>query len=263
MSTYGFAARRVRVNKAAAILAGSHSLLYRFTPATNALTLIYSGMRMEQWSSGIAYKGYWYFCGYDQDHGRALWRTDGTTAGTQLFAAFHPKFVSETYLLATAGDFLMFGADDGIHGVEPWITDGSAAGTKLLHDCVAITEKDDNPQLAGVIGSSVLFTALGRVDSNGISIRDLWKNDGTASGTTMVTALDNATVHNFVSNGSYVYYTRRDATPRLFATDAPRTVQRKGRGHWAPSASRPPASRHSGMALPSWVTMWMVTHIFT
>jgi ELWxxDGT repeat protein len=85
--------------------------------------------------------------------------------------------------LTVAGSLLFFRANDGTHGYELWKSDGSASGTVMV--------KDINPDLVGDPGSYPSFlTALGTTlyfsayePANGT---ELWKSNGTASGTVLV-----------------------------------------------------------------------------
>jgi ELWxxDGT repeat protein len=65
--------------------------------------------------------------------GYELWKSDGTTAGTQLVKDINPGagHSSPTWLTA-AGNKLFFFADDGSSGMELWVSDGTAAGTQLV-----------------------------------------------------------------------------------------------------------------------------------
>lgn len=75
------------------------------------------------------------FAGSDHDHGRELWVTDGTAAGTQRVRDIQPgPGSSEPRELTTAGGLLYFTSDDGEHGRELWVSDGTEAGTRIADD---------------------------------------------------------------------------------------------------------------------------------
>jgi uncharacterized protein (TIGR03382 family) len=84
-----------------------------------------------------------FFIANDGVHGRALWKTDGTGAGTVRVTDLNAGPASAT-LLTDVGrspllaleeqGLLLFAASDGVHGVEPWVTDGTEAGTSLVAD---------------------------------------------------------------------------------------------------------------------------------
>lgn len=74
----------------------------------------------------------------DQTHGRELWRTDGTPAGTALVKDIRPDRgsgiigTSHYYSLTRLGASALFLADDGTHRVALWKTDGTEQGTTLV-----------------------------------------------------------------------------------------------------------------------------------
>jgi len=123
-----------------------------------------------------------FFTAYDPGHGRQLWESNGTAAGTvpvtdlntHEAGGFNPTDLTDL------DGTLYFAANDGIHGSELWASIGSAAGTHLVK---AIDPGDggSNPSSLTVSGSTLYFTA-----DDGIHGRELWKSDGTAFGTTLV-----------------------------------------------------------------------------
>jgi ELWxxDGT repeat protein len=84
-----------------------------------------------------------YFSADDGLHGRELWETDGTAAGTKLVRDINigigfsnqeiaePGSSNPTNLI-DAGGMLAFIADDGLHGPQIWKSDGTSAGTIRL-----------------------------------------------------------------------------------------------------------------------------------
>ena len=66
-------------------------------------------------------RGTVFFAADDGIHGRELWRTDGTAAGTALVGDIRDGALgSDPANLVSVQDTLLFTADDGVHGVEPW-----------------------------------------------------------------------------------------------------------------------------------------------
>ena len=62
-----------------------------------------------------------YFVGFDKRHGRELWRSNGTRAGTTLVRNIHRgSATSDPGNLTAVGGTLFFTAKDGRHGRELW-----------------------------------------------------------------------------------------------------------------------------------------------
>lgn len=98
----------------------------------------------------------------------ALWKSNGTTAGTVMVATLQ-AFTSE--LSGTASRLLLN------NGGELWSSDGTSAGTALLKDLYP-GERNSSPGDFFSLGTSVLFSA--DAPDQG---RELWRTDGTAAGT--------------------------------------------------------------------------------
>ena len=100
-------------------------------------------------------------------HGRELWRTDGTAAGTTLVKDIDPGptggddvLVSYQPTIAAVGDHLYFTAQHAASGVELWRTDGTEAGTELVRD-LHPTESSYPHGLSAVQGSLLYFGYTG------------------------------------------------------------------------------------------------------
>lgn len=132
--------------------------------------------------------------------GRDLWKSDGTNAGTQLvkdMSLNNPDFNQ----LTAVGNNLFFVATDNTYGTELWVSDGTTQGTKVVKDInngmialrQASTPPSSNPDQLTEFGGKLIFTA--NDGSHGI---ELWKSDGTSSGTSIL-----KDINTFAGNHSY------------------------------------------------------------
>lgn len=117
-----------------------------------------------------------------------LWRSDGTAAGTARVADINagesPSYPNDLTVLPNG--VVVFIADDGVHGYEPWRSDGTEAGTFLLDDVFPGMDWSINPSQPttrrfAVAGGNAYFLA-----DDGVHGTELWRTDGTVSGTQLV-----------------------------------------------------------------------------
>ncbi len=101
------------------------------------------------------------FVADDGVHGRELFSSDGTAAGTALLKDLRAGLASATpqYLTASAGK-VYFAAYDAISGNELFETDGTTAGTKLTSDIYAGGSSSFPSRLIDLQGR-LFFTATG------------------------------------------------------------------------------------------------------
>jgi uncharacterized repeat protein (TIGR01451 family) len=121
-----------------------------------------------------------FFDAFDASFGRALYKTDGTPAGTVLVRTVAPPESNFRFRqLTAAGGLLFFVADDGVHGRQLWRSDGTDAGTFMLD----IAPGQFSPQPDNLIeyGGALYFAASDPVNGG-----ELWKSDGTPAGTAIV-----------------------------------------------------------------------------
>jgi ELWxxDGT repeat protein len=148
--------------------------------------------------AGVALGGALLFAANDGVHGRELWRSDGTAAGSRLVRDIHPGRIPADPDIEDCNDRkslglasnpeglfrfrngVLFTADDGSTGRELWWTDGTAVGTRRVKDLRPGADGSSPHDLA-VFRQRVYFIAA--TDGAGES---LWSTDGTTEGTVRV-----------------------------------------------------------------------------
>jgi ELWxxDGT repeat protein len=132
------------------------------------------------------------FAASDGQHGVELWRSNGTAAGTTLVKDINIGRTDGSYPAnpANVNGTLFFVADDGVHGRELWRSDGTVAGTTLVKDLLpggytgwygVYYPNSSNPRDLTNVNGRLFFTA----NDTG-NVPRLWKSDGTAAGTAVV-----------------------------------------------------------------------------
>ncbi len=124
----------------------------------------------------------------DGTTGRELWKSNGTANGTTLVKDIHSEMTGSSATdafpmhLTAVGNTLFFSADDGHAGRELWRSDGSTVGTTLVKDiypgALRNTPHGSLPSDLLAVGGALIFWA-----NDGSSGPELWRSDGTGSGT--------------------------------------------------------------------------------
>jgi len=129
--------------------------------------------------------------------GYEVWRSDGTTANTYMVRDINPgKADAFPRYLTNVNGILFFTAYDGVHGGELWKSDGTEAGTVPVKDIVPGTYGSMNTSPYGTYAEfqgQFFFSA-----SDGVHGQELWKSDGTASGTVLVKDINPGPTGGFV-----------------------------------------------------------------
>ena len=172
------------------------------------------------------------FAGWDEEHGRELWKTDGTVEGTKLVKDINSKsqdvrlsgdpvpFGDQIYFLTTAGLWKTDGSPEntelisefalasGLHALNDkliftastetvrtiWTSDGTAEGTLPLFNEGEMPGSFTFQNDLPAIDGFLFFS--GRTDEHGY---ELWKTDGSAEGTAMVMDIYPGEEHSFYS----------------------------------------------------------------
>lgn len=102
-----------------------------------------------------------YFTASTANEGNELWKSNGTTAGTQLLKDINPGAAgSGASELVNMNGVLYFSATNSANGLELWRSDGTEAGTFILKDIVAGTGNSSPTNLTTVYGTLFFFQRL-------------------------------------------------------------------------------------------------------
>ena len=216
----------------------------------------------------------------------AIWRSDGTPAGTRLvkvlpFEATGDATRSHAQDLTPIGDNVFFTHDDAEHGPELWRSNGTTAGTRRLTDLPG-TGLETRPGELVASGGALYFVA--EQEGHG---RELWTSDGTLRGTHPVAdsrpgwgssdpnGLTDVGGRLFFSqddgvSGQELWRTQRDTAVARLRVSAPRTQRahpnlkwvkaKVGAGEWVTSVGRGriaiPGARKRVVLRPATVTSY-------
>lgn len=132
---------------------------------------------------------------YNGNH--ELYVSDGTTAGTTLLKQINTgSGGSKPAGFRNFKGKLFFTAGDIPQNRELWQTDGTPEGTVLVLDINGNPTASSEPQVMGIIGDYMYFSAT----VAGTTGRELWRTDGTEQGTTLVKDINPGTGSGLETN---------------------------------------------------------------
>jgi len=133
------------------------------------------------------YDGKLFFTADDGTHGKELWATDGTEAGTALIKDINAGPVgSDCRKFYPSQGYLFFLATDEEHGEELWRTDGTSSGTQLVKDILPGPSggiyTDVGLETDHYVWNDILYFGA----KEGEHGYEVWRSDGTEAGTWML-----------------------------------------------------------------------------
>jgi ELWxxDGT repeat protein len=137
------------------------------------------------YSGGLTYiNGTLFFYAQVGGSGYELWKSDGTSAGTVMVKDINPgPDSSYPFEFTNLNGTIFFSAVDGTNGRELWKSDGTSEGTVMVKDIVPGYPSSGPGRFTNLNGT-LFFRA--NDGTNEASNDELWKSDGTASGTVLV-----------------------------------------------------------------------------
>ncbi len=142
-----------------------------------------------------------FFSASDPEHGRELWVSDGTSAGTVPLTDAAPGDDSSWPRdLTVLGERLFFASLGGL-----WVSDGSAEGTHLFHEARISRWSYFAVQNLTVVGDRIFYTMVDDPEDG----TGLWVSDGTVEGTIRVPGVDLGNVSRFVAVGERIFFVKR------------------------------------------------------
>lgn len=136
--------------------------------------------------------------------GYELWKSDGTSAGTQLFLDIAPGVNSgypHDYVLMN-GNLYFTVYSHPVYGTEVWKTDGTVAGTGLLKDITPGNAGGLNSHYKTVLGNTMYFAEAYQTE--------LWKTDGDSTTTVLVKNIHQggtyARITEMVAHNGMIYF---------------------------------------------------------
>ena len=149
-----------------------------------------------------------FFAANDGVNGTELWKSDGTSDGTILVKNIFSTTIggqeqgSNPSSFAALDGTLFFSAADSCtqssgrcnyHNTELWTSDGTSENTQMVTRLYqSIGRGGSNPKNLTAYGSDIFFSARTGTGNSGLTNYELWKSDGTESGTSKVKEINDA-----------------------------------------------------------------------
>lgn len=199
-----------------------NKLNFIFTVALNILfQAIYAQNYIREFSSigeMVSVDNILYLAADDGINGTELWRSDGTYEGTFLIKdiCIGSQGSSPSNLVVFNNE-VYFSAFDEIHGTELWKSDGTEEGTVMVANIKPDSEtynNGSNPANLIIFKNNVFFTA-----SDDGSDGDLWKTDGSESGTVKAFETNYIDIGELTVADNFLYFVQYYGPRRLWKYD--------------------------------------------
>ena len=150
-----------------------------------------------------------FFYADDGIHGIELWKTDGTSGGTQMIKDINPAgdILDTTNgelpkaCIAVMNNKVYFSANDGTTGPELWVTDGTSSGTHLVKDIYSGTSTfNTGPERFMLFNGNLIFCA------NDVNTVHMYKTDGTDPGTVAIGDTVYSTMSDYAIVGNKLFF---------------------------------------------------------
>jgi ELWxxDGT repeat protein len=147
-----------------------------------------------------------FFLANDSIHGKELWKSDGTPAGTTMVKDINTGTangvdagnVNYGFAYVNVNGVFFFAANNGSAGVELWKSDGTEAGTVMVKD-IRTGASNSSPYYLTNVNGTLFFQA-----NNGTNGIELWKSDGTEAGTVLVKDINPGAGGSMTSNMTFL-----------------------------------------------------------
>jgi len=128
-----------------------------------------------------------FFSARGKEYGNQLFKSDGTIDGTQLIKDINPgsESIDDLSEMKVINGILFFSATDTTHGYELWKSDGTENGTVMVKDINSGNKssmRDNNEKQPFTVINNILYFYA----NDGVNGFELWRSDGTESGTYMI-----------------------------------------------------------------------------
>ena len=169
-----------------------------------------------------------FFRANEKKYGNQLFKSNGTAVGTKLIKDIYNgnNCIDDLSEMKSINGVLFFSAIDGTHGYELWKSDGTENGTVLVKDInpgnsSSMQNYNDTQQFT-VINSILYFYA-----NDGVHGFELWRSDGSETGTYMIKDINSGSNYNYSSyprefvllNGTIYFIANSTAGSSLWKTN--------------------------------------------